>query len=120
MTHFKLACGAVAIMALVTTFAIGRSPQLVESPAPDQPTVQERETARTELAKAMTTFQEAPRVVQTETIKFEDRDLKPPPVSASAEAKIEPKKPEVKKDICARNGMQKIKHGRHGWRCKRK
>lgn len=117
MNHFKLACGASAIFALASVFALGRS----DHPMVVAPVVnageEELARARKELAAAMGSFEDVPKVVTTETIKLNEVVLTPPPESKSP-PKVAEKKEE--RNVCTRHGMQKVKTGRYGWRCKKR
>lgn len=129
-SHFKIACGAVAVVSLVTVTAIGRSPSATVPPPPNmegyivpRPTELQIVQARKELAAAMQIFYEAPKIVQVEpikptpppsqdTLKLENRTLTPPPVQAN-----EPKKTEKPK---YRPTCRKIwKQGKEYWRCRK-
>jgi hypothetical protein len=130
--HFKIACGAVAAMTLVMVVFVGRSSSpepevVVASDAPTPPTPAEGPTAeelaikaRQELAAAMNSRIEGPRLITTETIKFEDRVLTPPPPGVIPGMTPTPKVVKLAEtNLCTRHNMHKVWVSKYKWRCKK-
>lgn len=136
--HLKLAAGGVGVLALLITFAAGRSLYPVEPPKPPEPVVLPlpevvegdpvdnltREIGSTALKSAMliTPFtNNEPKVVRPEKII-------PPVIRANPDdeeqAKAEKKKKVVADggNVCTRNGMRKVIMARGSgfkWRCRK-
>lgn len=121
MTHFKFACAAVAVMALVSTFMIGRSP----SPLPaavnsdtDSFDVVWSTAASSAALKSATVPNKAvlPIAVQTTSVQIAQATA-PAETKAETQTKAEPtKKPSH--DICRGKG-KRYHNGGRSWRCRR-
>jgi hypothetical protein len=61
-----------------------------------------------------------PLIEQPPLLMRIERTLVPEDKPAVTKSKrVERKQVERKRDVCQRHGMRKVKHGRHGWRCRR-
>ena len=125
----KIGLGGSAALALVITFAVGRTP----SPAQDQKAF---EAWAARLADDQPTLKKSDqiRVVNAERIVVEPIvqeaavPAKAPPIIRTDEDRGEKPKPRKHhrtrvadaggSNICTRHGKQKVKTGRYGWRCR--
>jgi len=121
-SHFKLACGAVAILSLVTVFALGRSPsppdpETVVAAEAEPPLPPINEAYRDIALEVLRQSGRDGRIVKTETI-VEPPPPVPPPLAKVVEATVKEQKL-AESNICTRNGMKKTWISRFKWRCRK-
>ena len=121
MTHFKIACAAVAAMTLLTVFAIGRSPD-PPVPQPDNSFDRTWREAAGPAALVTTAIEMPPKTVKTEVVKLEN-----PPTESPLKEEPPPPPPKAKPqktkfaetNVCTRHNMRKVRVGRYSWRCRK-
>ena len=124
---FRIGLGGACALALVVTFAVGRSEPPVVA-ATDQPAFNEMwlgDVKGMELRNAdvrsrmQIAAAEPPKFISTERIA-PDAPVSVPPIVMLVKDKPTAKhgRHVKKRDICERHGKRKVKSGRYGWRCR--